>query len=413
MRILVHDFVGHPFPVQLSRELAIRGHHVTHTYLEGFQGPKGSLKKLTSEPQTLNIIPTRLPSTFQKYSPLRRLLAHRQYARQIRKLIAQVNPDVVLSGQTPIDVQAELLWFCRRRGIGFVHWLQDVYFRAIEFFLRGKLGSLSFLASPIGFPFRQLEKSVAANSNRVIVIADAFRDLLLSWSLPESQVNVIENWGVLDEMPEFPRSNSWSQEQGLGNETTFLYSGTLGIKHRPDLLYRLAAETRGNPRVVVVSEGVGRDFLEKQPRLNNLTLLDFQPFERLPEVLATADVLIATLESDAGQFAVPSKILNYLCAGRPILLAAPESNLASLTVKRSRAGYVVDPDNSDAWISAAKKLAADKQCRDMLGISARRYAQETFQISKIAASFEEILRSALQSKSVSSTSSVQTTPTRT
>jgi len=30
MRIGIHDFSGHPFQVQLSRELASRGHEVVH-----------------------------------------------------------------------------------------------------------------------------------------------------------------------------------------------------------------------------------------------------------------------------------------------------------------------------------------------------------------------------------------------
>ncbi len=31
MRILVHDYSGHPFQAQLSRELARRGHDVVHS----------------------------------------------------------------------------------------------------------------------------------------------------------------------------------------------------------------------------------------------------------------------------------------------------------------------------------------------------------------------------------------------
>jgi glycosyltransferase involved in cell wall biosynthesis len=413
MRLLIHDFVGHPFQVQLSRELALLGHEVTHTYLEGFPGPKGSLEPLSTDSERLTIVPTRLPKAFQKYSPLRRFSTQREYARQLRKLIAQTDPDVVLSGNTPIDIQAELLWCCHRRGIGFVHWLQDIYCRAIEFFLARKLGVLGALAVPLSFPFRHLEKSVAGRSDAVVVIADAFRDLLLSWGLPESHVNVIENWAPLSEMRQWPRANPWSQVQGLGNETTFIYSGTLGIKHRPDLLYRLAEETLGSSRVVVISEGVGREYLERRPRLDNLTLLDFQPYDRLSEVLAAADVLVATLESDAGQFAVPSKILTYLCAGRPLLLAAPETNLSSAIVRRSGAGEVVDPDNALAWVAAAKRLATDSPYRARLGSSARRYAEAAFDITKVATVFEEILAAAAYSKTFTSTSSVQTTPTNT
>ena len=37
MRILVHDYAGHPFQVQLSRALAQRGHDVLHAYCASLQ----------------------------------------------------------------------------------------------------------------------------------------------------------------------------------------------------------------------------------------------------------------------------------------------------------------------------------------------------------------------------------------
>lgn len=302
--------------------------------------------------------------------------------------MAEQKPDVVLSGNTPIDVQGELLWYCRRNNIGFVHWVQDVYCHAIEFFLRRKFKGFATLLS---MPFRNLERTVVANSNSTVVIAPAFKTLLTEWGVPGDKIQTIENWAPLDEVPLLPRRNAWAAEQGLEDKPIFLYSGTLGLKHRPDLLYDIA-KTLGNAcTVVVISEGVGRDFLEKMPRLDNLLLLDFQPYDRLPEVLASADVLLATLEADAGQFAVPSKILTYLCAGRPLLLAAPEANLAASVVQRSRGGIVVDSNDTAAWVAAATKLCFDEGLRAELAHNARHYAEETFDIKKIGSAFEEAL----------------------
>ena len=71
--------------------------------------------------------------------------------------------------------------------------------------------------------------------------------------------------------------------------------------------------------LVVVSEGRGADWLAEQGRNEPaLRLLPYQPYDRLPEVLASADVLIAVLEPEAGAFSVPSKILTYLCAATGI-----------------------------------------------------------------------------------------------
>lgn len=396
MRCLIHDFAGHPFQVQLSRELAVRGHHVAHVFPTGLPGPKGRLDRADSDSDRLSICSIPLSGGFRKYSPHRRFVTQRQYAHDVKALIAGHKPEVVLSGNTPIDVQAELLWYCRRHKIGFVHWVQDVYCHALEFFLRRKFKGLS---APLSMPFRMLEKTVVAQSSSTVVIAPAFQTLLAGWGIAESKIRTIENWAPLDEVPLLPRHNAWAVEHGLAgygvkDKPVFLYSGTLGLKHRPDLLYDIA-KTLGNAcKVVVISEGLGRQFLEKMPPLDNLMLLNFQPYDRLPEVLASADVLLATLEADAGQFAVPSKILTYLCAGRPLLLAAPKTNLSAFVVQRSRGGMVVDSDDTTAWLDAARTLCFDEALRRDLARNARAYAEETFDIQKIGSAFEETLMNA-------------------
>jgi glycosyltransferase involved in cell wall biosynthesis len=302
--------------------------------------------------------------------------------------LEQEKPDVVLSGDTPIDVQAHLLRSCHRRGIGFAHWVQDDYSAALEFLLRRRIGVAAGLAVS---PFRWLDGWVARNSDAVVSISPDFVPRLRRMGARSESLTVIENWAPLDEVPLRPRRNAWSESLGLDGKPVFVYAGSMGLKHRPDLIYMLTKALAGQARVVVVSEGVGRQHLASQPELPNLTLLDFQPYEKLPEILATADVLLATLEVDAGAFAVPSKVLTYLCAGRPVLLTAPIENLAAETVRRSGGGIVVGPDDSNGWIDAARKLADDAELRNRLGARARQYAEATFDIEKIADRFEAVL----------------------
>jgi glycosyltransferase involved in cell wall biosynthesis len=412
MRLLIHDFAGHPFQVQLSRELASWGHHVSHVYPIGLDGPKGRLKRSELDSERLDIRGVPLSGTFRKYSPVRRFLAHRQYARDIKRMISCAAAcgepfNAVLSGNTPIDVQAELLRHCCRNGVGFVHWVQDVYCRAIEFFLRRKFGPF---AGPLSYPFVRLERTVASSSDAAIVIAPAFAEILAGWRVPEEKISVIENWAPLDEIRPLPRANEWSARHGLGEKTVFLYSGTLGMKHRPDLLYHLAQSLDKSCILVVITEGIGRDYLEKMPPLKTLKLLDFQPYDQVPLVLASADVLLATLESDAGQFAVPSKVLTYLCAGRPLLLAAPEINLAATIIERSCSGFVADPDRPEEFVAAAMRLAADTGLRSSLAANARRYAEREFEITRLAQRFEAILLKAspsIRSVAVSSAPSAE------
>ncbi|MEX0612171.1 MAG: hypothetical protein WD229_08615, partial [Pirellulales bacterium] len=135
-----------------------------------------------------------------------------------------------------------------------------------------------------------------------------------------------------------------------------------------------------------LTEQAGRE------NLKSLRCLGFQPFKALPEVLGSADVLVAILEADAGVFSVPSKVLSYLCAGRPLLLAVPKENLAAKIVLESGAGLVVEPTDIVGFCTAAERLIESPPLRDELGHAARRYAETHFDIRRIGDQFETILR---------------------
>ncbi|MBM3525310.1 MAG: glycosyltransferase family 4 protein, partial [Alphaproteobacteria bacterium] len=128
--------------------------------------------------------------------------------------------------------------------------------------------------------------------------------------------------------------------------------------------------------------------------LPNLTLLPFQPFARLPEVVASADVLMAVLDPDAGIYSVPSKVLTYLCAGRPLLVSMPPVNLASRILTREEAGLVVPAGDRAAFVAAARRLAGDPALRERLGRNARAYADRSFDIVRVSALVTEIARRA-------------------
>jgi glycosyltransferase involved in cell wall biosynthesis len=120
--------------------------------------------------------------------------------------------------------------------------------------------------------------------------------------------------------------------------------------------------------------------------------MGYAAFEDLPDVLASADVLVSVLQPDAGVFSVPSKVNTYLCAGRPLLLAVPAENLASRLVTGAGAGLAVDPADANGFVEAAQKLFESGELRSTCGRNARTYAESHFNIETITDNFEEILR---------------------
>ena len=389
MRIFVNEFCGHPFQMELSRELARMGHAVHHVYFaDNKSTPKGQTRR-PGDPAGLVIEGLHITREFEKHSILKRRQADIEYGQVVAKKVEAFRPDVVISANMPLDGQKILQKAAHRQGARFVFWLQDVYSVAAKFVLRKKSKLLGWAG---GIYFEGLEKKLMRRSDAIVCIAPGFAEFLQKWGISGPKVSIIENWAPLDEVVPVSRNNAWAREQGVADRFCFMYSGTLGMKHRPELLLALAKhlQARGDARLIVIAGGAGADWLAQKAHEVSpdvLTLLPFQPYERLSEVMGSADVLITLLDSEAGAFAVPSKTLSYLCSGRALIVAAPADNEAARVVERADAGLVVSPDDERAIIEAGERFLTEPSLCTAYGRNARRYAERTFSIDEIAAHF--------------------------
>jgi colanic acid biosynthesis glycosyl transferase WcaI len=395
MKIVVHDYAGHAFPTSLSRVLASRGHEVIHAFASSLQTPRGDLVKRESDARSLEFreIPMDPDYARFKYSFLRRRNMEVAYGREVAAFIRSWRPDCVISGNTPTETQRSITRATLSAGGRFYYWVQDFYSLAVDKLLRKKI---PVAGAAVGAWYRRMDRKQFNESSVIIAITEDFTPILSKeFGVEDSRISVVPNWALIEELPQLPKDNEWSRKHGLQDCFVHLYSGTIGMKHNPALLLELAKKHRRNPdvRVVVVSEGIGADWLKRhaaEERLTNLILLPYQPFQDLPMVLASGDVLVGILEEDAGTFSVPSKTLSYLCAGRPLLLAMPENNLASRIVARNKAGIVVPPRDMSGFLAAAETLHGSPDLRRTMSENARAYAEATFPIEQTATVFEEI-----------------------
>jgi colanic acid biosynthesis glycosyl transferase WcaI len=389
MKIFVHDYPGHAFPMQLSRTFARLGHKVVHAYAAALESPRGATARRPDDSPDLRILPIVTGDKMEKYSLVRRVFDERRYGSLLAEAVRRENPDRFITCTTPDDV-LDILRLKLPAELPVMWWLQDIYSVGIKSVLNRKLPLAGSLAGAV---YRGKEKRFALYADHIVVITPDFIPFLESLGVPADKITVIENWAPLDEITPQPRENDWKREQGLSGKRVVLYSGTLGLKHNPALLSHAAAhfqKEKSDVMMVVATQGLGADFLSREGRMHdlpNLRLVPWQPYERLAEMLSCADILTAIIEPDAGLFSVPSKILSCFCAGRPVVASIPSDNLAAQTIVKANAGLVVEPGDERGFIAQIDRLLANPSQAEAFGRNGRTYAEKSFDITRIADKF--------------------------
>lgn len=376
------DYANHPFLKRGVEQLRELGHDVAYLYSSSFQGPNMS-SSADGYQQSNWLIGVSLDQEFAKYSWLKRRSQELEWAKRAVRELDRLQPSVVLVANTPLDVMRKISAWCTANDSKMVFWIQDFYGIASRRILSERLGRAGDL---VGRFYERMERRLVNSADHLVLISPAHLAMVEEMGAPASKCTVLPNWAIFEDYPLVDRHNHWADDQGVGETINLIYSGTLGLKHNPDLLSGLAEALSDIPsaRVIVISEGVGADVLarakaERPEALDNLVLLPFQPYEWLPEVLGSADVLLALLTHDAGDFSVPSKVLSYLCAGRPIVGSMPTSNLAAQIIDSQGAGSCVNPEDEAEFIAEVRRIVSmSAQERADIGRNARDYAERTF-----------------------------------
>lgn len=381
--IFLSDYAGHPFTYEAAIGLHRSYWRTTYSYCATTVSPKGRLAD-----QRIKVIPVTTGRTFEKYDLRRRLIAELRYGAGVARAVWGQRPTVHVVCNMPL-VSLLVIWIaCLPRRTKLVIWFQDV-----QSGLAAQLLGSGWVTGTL----TALESFLLRRARRVIAISPELAIEARRRGVHSERLGILENWAPVESLPVRPRNNPWAASKSLIGTTIFLYSGTLARKHNPALLVELARSLDPvGGRVVVVSEGEGSEWLADQVRshsLPNLTLLPYQPFDDLPDVLGSADVLVVLLEPLAGPFSVPSKTLSYLCAGRPILGAMPLDNSAAITIaERAGAGIVVGPADIEGFCAKALELAKRPDVRATLGTSGRRYAEAHFRESVVVGALATQIR---------------------
>jgi colanic acid biosynthesis glycosyl transferase WcaI len=309
----------------------------------------------------------------------------------------KLRPDAVLAMSPPLIIGIAGVVTARRWRVPLVFNIQDVFPDvAVEV---GAITNPKVIAAA-----RALERTLYRASDAVTVLSDDLRENLavkLAGHRPD-RVRVIPNFVDVEAIRPGEHENAYRREYGIEGRTVVMYAGNLGYSQPVGLLLEAAAALRHRDDLVFVVNGGGsaRGALEAQAAgLDNVRFIGMQPKERLPEVLAAADVHTVLLRTGLARSSVPSKMYSILAAGRPTLASVDPDTEVERTLATADAGVSVPPDDAAALTAAIARLADDPAERRRLGANGRRWVEQWLSPAAVAEAYEGLFAELIEARS--------------
>ncbi|MCB0996352.1 MAG: glycosyltransferase family 4 protein [Acidimicrobiales bacterium] len=376
----------------ITDALVDRGHDLTmvsslpwyrHHRVESGWGGKLVRRERTAQRTIVRLHP--LPS--DKGSLVRRAVAFGGFTIEaaVAALLQGPRPDVVLAMSPPLTLGVAGWVAATRWRVPYVFNIQDVFPDvAVDV---GAITNRHVIRAASA-----LERWCYRRADAVTVLSEDLRRNVAAKIGPEreSRVHVIPNFVDVDQIRPGPRINAYRAEFGLGDGPVVMYAGNLGHSQPLDLVMA-AARRHPHVRFVINGGGVARAELERQAAdLANVVFVDYQPAERLPEVLAAADVHLVLLKPRLASASVPSKLYSILAAGRAVLASVDPDTEVSRVRDTADAGRWTPAGDTDAFVAAVGELAADPVGLAAMGERGRDFVSAWQTPAAVAERYEEL-----------------------
>jgi colanic acid biosynthesis glycosyl transferase WcaI len=296
--------------------------------------------------------------------------------------------DGVLAVSPPLTLGLAGWLIARKRHAPFVFNVQDIFPDvAIEL---GVLRDRRLIRVA-----HRLESFCYRHADAVTVLSEDLEENVSSKTSRPDKVKVIPNFVDTRWLIPAERENAYRREFGLEGKIVVMYAGNVGLSQGVDLLIDAAAALSYEEDLVFVVNGQGaeRPVLERRARgLPNVVFVDAQPAERLPEVLAAADIHVVTLRRGLARSSVPSKTYSILAAGRPLVASVDEHSEIAELVQRTGAGIAVPPQDPEAFTKAIRALIDSPDEARRMGRAGRDFVETWASPGAIASAYEALLQ---------------------
>ncbi|HEX3820827.1 MAG TPA: glycosyltransferase family 4 protein [Candidatus Sulfotelmatobacter sp.] len=315
--------------------------------------------------------------------------------------LALPRPDVVIASSPQLLVGLSGWWLSFSRQIPFVFEVRDLWPESLA--AVGASGEDSVLHQALA----KVAAFLYEKANLIVVVSPAFKDHLIHrWHVPEEKIAIVENGVETDLFSPVLATVTNALRRELGAESKFLvcYIGTMGNAHGLETLLDAASKLKREiPDVLflLIGEGAEKEkvrALAQVRGLINVKFLDQQPRDKIPAFISASDACLVLLKkTDVFKTVIPTKLLEFMSCARPVILGV--DGQARQIVEESAAGLAIEPENSDALVSAINQLKATPALGKAQGEKGRNYIVRNFSRVYTARKYLEVLNRLITSGS--------------
>jgi colanic acid biosynthesis glycosyl transferase WcaI len=241
---------------------------------------------------------------------------------------------------------------------------------------------------------RAIEGFAYRNADVVVCLCLPFIEKLVSRGIDRQKLKLIPDWGDTQKVYPIPGATAFRSANGISpDQFVVMHTGNMGKKQDLMNLVRAAELTKDRTDLVwlIVGQGEEKAAVEdgiKQRQLKNIRMLPLQPAETLAEMYSAADVLILNQRAAVVDAVIPSKLLTYMAAGRPVLGAVSDQSETARYISRAQCGVIVHPEEPEALVKAVLDLQNASTLREALGANGRAYVQQHFTKEKVLRDYD-------------------------
>jgi putative colanic acid biosynthesis glycosyltransferase WcaI len=355
VRVAVVSCVFPPEPVvssrtsfDVAREMSARGHQVT--VVAPFPSrPAGRLRKgfhrrlFTREQAAAGFSVIRCFSFLSPRSLLVSRLAENMSfgITSALALAFTPRPDVIYANTWPIFAGAMTAFVASLRRVPLVISVQDLYPESLTSQRRPLTGA-------IARPLLALDRWIVRRASAVVAISERFAEhYRRTRSVDPSRIHVVANWLSADGTDENAEAAQACRHRHSVPSETFLlvYAGNVGASAAVDSVIEAIGATEG-VHLLIAGEGAALDQCRQLAADVAPDRIHFEsPWTDTMGVLHAADVVVLPTSGQQSTTSVPSKLISYLLAARPVLAVAENNSDIAVTIHNSGSGMTVSPHN--------------------------------------------------------------------